>query len=135
MSLELEYVVPVVVAAVAFAAIFGLLATRGARRQAVGVGVIGVLCALALSFVASFLDALRCDESCNENLVPSARTPGWHNTIHAWQWDAQLALALAALAAVLIASVLVGVRRGRAATGVAALAAGCAIAWAVLVAS
>jgi hypothetical protein len=135
MTVESELVVPVTVAAAVYLAIFGTVAARDARRQAVGLGVIGALCAFALVYVAGLFDALRCDENCNENLVPSARTPGWQNTIHAWQWEAQWDLALAVLAAVTLATILAGVRRGRAATGAAGLAAACAVAWAVLVAS
>lgn len=135
-----EIVVLIIFAAVAYLVIFWIATLRadrgaGGRALAIAVGVVTLPGATVLALIATFFEALRCDENCNENYVPSARTPGWHNTIHAWQWDAQWVLALVVLAAVLVATILVGLRRRRAAMGAAAIAAVCAVAWALLIAS
>lgn len=134
---EIAFVLLVVAAAAVYLATFVATSGREGNARAVGLAA-GLLTSVAAFFVvlfATFVYALRCDENCNENLVPSARTPGWRNTIHAWQWDAQWALAIAACAAVILATALTGLRKRRVAVVAAAVGAICAVAWAVLLVS
>ena len=83
--------------------------------------------------LASYLSLAKCDESCDENLSPEVRRGEWWHTLDAWQWKAQLALALAALVAALATLVLPLLHRHTA--GIVAVALGLAAfcAWALLV--
>jgi len=133
------YAIAVVALSAAYLATF-VPATRAARRGdpagrllGYAVGAVGIVLAAVLNLVALLLFGLRCDESCNENLVPSARTPGWMHTIHAWQWDAQLGVALAALVLGLAAVVLLRLRRESVAAAAAVVAAVLVTVWAVVV--
>jgi hypothetical protein len=128
-------------AALVYLVSFGAAAMHAARGNVTGrvaalaIGVIALLAVVAMTLFATIADALRCDENCNENLIPSARTPGWRNTIHAWQWNAQWIVSLAALVFAVAAVVLVAMRRERAAIAAAAAGALSALAWAIILSS
>jgi hypothetical protein len=101
------------------------------RAVAVAFAWVAVLPAAGITWAAAILLALRCDENCNDNLVPSAREPGWTHWIHSWQWYLQFALAAGALVAAIAAAAAFVLRRRTAARTLAVLAAASAIAWAV----
>ena len=58
-------------------------------------------------FLAFYFFALECDESCDD------RSSLWMDDPDAWQWDAQFALAAAAVAAGLAGALLLFRREGR----------------------
>jgi len=78
--------------------------------------------------------AMKCDESCDENVVPEARSGNWWHTLDAWQWEAQLALAVVALLASVAAVALPVERRYYAAMGAVIVGLTAFCAWALLVA-
>lgn len=84
--------------------------------------------------VAAALLELKCDESCDENLSAEARSGEWWHTLDAWQWSAQLVVALVGLAAVIAALAFVARRRYRRASASMVLAAGAFAAWAAFLA-
>ena len=100
------------------------------RAIAVAFAWVAVLPAAAMAWAAAILLALRCDENCNDNLVPSVREPGWTHWIHSWQWYLQFGFAAGALVAAIAAAAAFLLRRRTVARALAVLAAGCAIAWA-----
>jgi hypothetical protein len=83
---------------------------------------------------ALWLFGLKCDESCDENVVPEVRSGEWWHTMDAWQWGAQLAAAAVVFAALLAATALTARRRHAAAVGCVAAAGLCFAAWVALVA-
>lgn len=91
--------------------------------------------ALVLWFSATYVNGLRCDESCNENLVPDARTPGWRHWAHSWQWDALPVLAALAVIATAVAWFALVSRKSRSAAASLAISAILAGAWLMLAAS
>jgi hypothetical protein len=103
------------------------------RAVALPVAWVAVLPAAGIAWVAAVLLALRCDENCNDNLVPSAREPGWTHWIHSWQWYLQFGFAAGGLVATIAAAAAFLLRRRAVARALAALAAGCAIAWAIAI--
>lgn len=117
----------IVLIAVAAVAVFWHLsskASRGdenARTNAAIESVILFCCSLPAVLIALYLEGVRCDESCTENYSPGIYG-GWWHTLDAWQWNAQLALALAGTASILIALILTLRRRHRAAPAWLALA-------------
>jgi hypothetical protein len=93
-------------------------AAAGSRGAAVTGALEASLFVAGTVFAALFsllLAAMRCDESCDENLVPEARSGEWWHTLDAWQWNVQLILALAALLATAVGLGLVIGKRYRAA--------------------
>ena len=99
------------------------------RAIALPVAWVAVLPAAGIAWAAAILLALRCDENCNDNLVPSAREPGWTHWIHSWEWYLQFGFATGAL----VAAAAFVLRRRTVARVLAALAAGSAIAWAIAI--
>jgi hypothetical protein len=86
-----------------------LTASSGSRGAGVLGAVEGLLFAAGTGFaglVALFYLGLKCDESCDENLIPEARSGEWWHTLDAWQWEAQAAFALVAFVAALATVVL-----------------------------
>jgi cytochrome bd-type quinol oxidase subunit 2 len=106
-----------------------------ARAAAFATSGVAIFALVPAVLFAAFIDALRCDENCNENLIASARTPGWRNYTHTWQWDAQLEAIAGALLLVLVATVLVGLRRERAAAAIAVCAVACVCVWTAIIGS
>ena len=103
------------------------------RAVALPVAWVAVLPAAGIAWAAAILLALRCDESCNDNLIPSAREPGWTHWIHSWQWYLQFSFATVGLVAAIAAAAAFVLRRRTVARVLAALAAGSAIAWAIAI--
>jgi hypothetical protein len=94
----------------------GMIAARDATPLPRAAEVVGVL-AWALVELLSFLLAMwaalgwRCDESCNDNLVPEARSGGWGSWIHSRQWTP--AWIIPGVALLVTLSLLGGAWRGR----------------------
>src|SRR5688572_10342065 len=115
-----------------------MLSAADGRRGAAFLGALeGLLFAAGTglaSLAALFWLGLKCDESCTEPGSPTEQAGEWWHTIDAWQWEAQAALAAAALVASLAAVVLPLMRRYYAAMAavIVGLAAFCA--WALLMA-
>jgi hypothetical protein len=119
---------------------FGLLMTSAAAgsRGAAVVGALEALLFVAGTFFAALLSLLlfgmKCDESCDENLVPEARSGEWWHTLDAWQWNVQFILALAAFVATAVAFGLVIGTRYRAALITVGTALTLFCGWALIVA-
>lgn len=77
---------------------------------------------------------LKCNEGCDENASPDVRTGRWFDTQDAWQWWAQLGLAMAGLVAALTFAYLTWRRRYRDALAVLIVGIGCFAVWAAMVA-
>jgi hypothetical protein len=77
---------------------------------------------------------LKCDEGCDESASPDVRTGRWFDSQDAWQWWAQLGLALAGLLAASAFVYLTMRRRYRDALVVLLVGVGCFAAWAAMVA-
>jgi hypothetical protein len=107
----------------------------GPRPVALGTAVLGVPGFAFLALLASYFYALKCDESCNDNLSPAVREVGWSHWIGSWQWRAQWLAALTALGLGLCVLALLLLRRRRAAAITAGTACACVAVWAVIVAS
>lgn len=105
-----------------------------ARALAVGQAALstGVLSLVVLDATAMLV--LRCDEACDENLLPAFRSGRWWDTSDAWQWDAQALVALSGLTAGAAAIIAIARRRHARATAAFALAVACLVGWSVLVA-
>jgi hypothetical protein len=103
-----------------------------AAAVAIGLWALAELFGLLVSL---FFAVVRCDESCNENLTPSVRQPGWAHWTDSWQWSALWVLAASALVVTLVAGVLLlRGRRTGAAIGVG-LSVALAGAWGLLILS
>jgi hypothetical protein len=92
----------------------------------VGAGFAGLLALVLLG--------MKCDESCDENVVPEARSHEWWHTLDAWQWQAQAALALTAFAAAVIAFGFTVARKSRTALACVVLGLAAFCAWALMIA-
>lgn len=90
-------------------------------------GGFGVLAAFALN-------AMGCDERCDENLSPEVRTGHWWHSQDAWQWWGQILVASLGAMAVIAALVAVASKRYRAAIALMTFAAACFGAWAAVLA-
>jgi hypothetical protein len=114
-----------------------LTASSGSRGAGVLGAVEGLLFAAGTGFaglVALFYLGLKCDESCDENLIPEARSGEWWHTLDAWQWEAQAAFALVAFVAALATVVLPLVRWYRAAMLAVVIGVAAFCAWALTMA-
>jgi cytochrome bd-type quinol oxidase subunit 2 len=89
------------------------------RAAAFAVGLIALPPLALLAFFATIAVALRCDESCNENL------PGWRYSFNAWQWQGEWIVTVAALLLAIAAVVLLAIRKERPASLAAALTTVC----------
>jgi hypothetical protein len=76
---------------------------EGARQLAILESTLLLVLAAIGLLGALVLLGLRCDESCDENLIESARTGQWWHTQDAWQWWGQFLVALAGTAAIFLA--------------------------------
>lgn len=86
------------------------------------------------SLLAAYLSVAKCDESCTEEGSPTEQAGEWWHTLDAWQWKAQLVLALIALAAAFATLVLPLIRKQGAAVGAAVIGLAAFCAWALLIA-
>jgi hypothetical protein len=86
------------------------------------------------ALAALFWLGLKCDESCTEPGSPTALAGEWWHTLDAWQWEAQAALAAAALLASLGAVVLPLVRRYYTAMAIIVIGLAAFCAWALMMA-
>ena len=75
-------------------------------------------------FAAGIVAALTCDESCDE------RSTAWRDDPGAWQWDAQLVLAVAAAGTMLAGALLMSRSDRGSAAGIFAAGVVAALAWA-----
>jgi hypothetical protein len=81
---------------------------RSARRVgAVAVGLMNLTGASFLGLLGLLANAMRCDDNC------ALGVPGWRNDPNAWQWSAELAIAVAILAAAVALNVSLWTRRRR----------------------
>lgn len=113
------------------------MASRGSRAASILGGIEAFLFAVGTiltGFAGFILWAMKCDESCDENVARVAREGTWWHTLAAWQWNAQLALAAGAFVASVTALALIGTKRYL--TAFTAVVVGLALfcAWALLVA-
>ena len=112
-------------------------AEAGSRAAAVAGALEALLFVAGTVFAGLFallLFGMKCDESCDENASLAARSGEWWHTLDAWQWNAQLALALAAFVATGVAFGFVVGRRYRAAPVAVAAAVSLFCGWALLIA-
>ena len=113
-------------------------AAAGGSRAARILGALeGLLFVVGTGFaglVAWVFFAMKCDESCDENVVPEARSGEWWHTLDAWQWEAQLALAVVALLASVAAVALPVERRYYAAMASVVLGLAAFCSWALMMA-
>jgi hypothetical protein len=113
------------------------MASTGSQGAAVAGGVEALLFAAGTGFSVLFaflLVGLKCDESCDENLSPEVQRGTWWHTLDAWQWNAQLALAVGAFLTTVAAFVLVTRKRYRAALAVVGIGLALFCSWALLLA-
>jgi hypothetical protein len=135
----MEFAGLVLLAAAAVALFWRLssLASEGheaARQVAIAETAVLLIPAAFGLFLAWIFWGLRCDESCDESYVPSARSGEWWHTTDAWQWSAQFGVALIGTAAI-VAALVYTVRRRHDRAPIALATAGiCFGAWAVLLA-
>ena len=71
------------------------------------VGLLNFAGAVVLALLGLLANGMRCDDNC------AVGVPGWRNDPNAWQWGAELYIALAILAASLLLNVLLWTRRRR----------------------
>jgi hypothetical protein len=107
--------------------------SRGARVLGALEGLLFTVGTGVAGLAALFWLGLRCDEACDRD-PPPYRTDEWWHTLDAWQWEAQAALAGAALVASLAAVVLPLVRWYYAAVAAVVLGLAAFCAWALLMA-
>jgi hypothetical protein len=107
----------------------------GGARVAVIIegGVLLAFAGLGVLVAYAFI-ALKCDENCDESLVPAARSGDWWHTQDAWQWWAQMFVALGGFIAGAAALSCVVRRQYRRGTGWLLVAAACFGVWAGFVA-
>ena len=129
----LGYFLYVLVPAVLYAVVFMRAVRHEQRGAAYAAAAAGAVLLGLLVLFALLIFGLRCDESCNEGLVPSVRRAGWKHSSGSWEWGAQLALALTAFATGLLPIVLLRFRRSRGAVVAAAATEALVIAWVLFV--
>jgi hypothetical protein len=114
-----------------------MLSAAGGSRWAAFAGALeGVLFTFGTGFaglVSLYWLGLKCDEACDKD-PPPFRTSEWWHTLDAWQWEAQAALAAAALASALAAVVFPLVRWYHAAIAAVLLGLAAFCAWALMMA-
>jgi hypothetical protein len=115
-----------------------MLTAADGRRWA---GILGALVGLLFvcgTGVASLLGlvllGMKCDESCNENVSPEARSGEWWHTLDAWQWEVQAALIFTTLFVAVLTVALPASRRYRAAIAAVVVGLATFCAWALLIA-
>jgi hypothetical protein len=115
-----------------------MLAAAGGRRWAGIVGAVeGFLFVCGAGFASLLglvLLGMKCDESCDENVVPEARSGEWWHTLDAWQWKAQAALVFTTLFVSVLTVALPASRRYWAAIAAVVVGLATFCAWALLIA-
>jgi hypothetical protein len=114
-----------------------LIAADG-RRWAGILGALEGLLFVCGTGVASLLGlvllGMKCDESCDENVSPEARSGEWWHTLDAWQWEVQAALIFTTLFVAVLTVALPASRRYRAAIAAVVVGLVTLCAWALLIA-
>lgn len=98
----------------AFVPVADVLGRRGPALPTLGALLVGAAAWFGLAF-AGALNELRCDEGCDE------RSGTWWHSIDAWQWTAQVVLALVGFGCVVAAIYFTTERRYRRAVSVGAI--------------
>jgi hypothetical protein len=115
-----------------------MLTAADGRRWAGIVGALEGLLFLAGTGFASLLGlvlfGMKCDESCDENVVPEARSGEWWHTLDAPQWTIQALLIWTTLGITILTVALPASRRYYLAIAAAVLGLATFCAWALLIA-
>lgn len=115
-----------------------MLTAADGRRWAGVIGALEGLLFVCGAGVASLLGlvllGMKCDESCDENVVPEARSGEWWHTLDAWQWNVQAVLIFTTLFIAVLTVALPASRRYRAAIVAAVVGVALFCAWALLIA-